>query len=155
MTDRCNNCGDPRAAQTLFDDHDTGCDCDTCLGACWAEFGHPCEAPDVAELRAEVERLQAVVRQAGLAAFMRDRDPEEVGAHLRGVIASYTDEIDRLRALVKRAYGEGFIDGNAYGADDGNWSCDEDAGWLNSDVRAALDADRNSNNNNNNPLEGE
>ena len=52
----------------------------------------------VPHLRAEIERLRECMRQAGLAAFMKGRDPAEVGDHLRGVLASYTDEIERLRA---------------------------------------------------------
>lgn len=50
---------------------------------------------------AEIERLRACMKKAGLAAFMRDGDPEAVAEHLRSVIDSYEKpaaECSRLQA---------------------------------------------------------
>jgi hypothetical protein len=48
------------------------------------------------EALAEVERLRECMRRAGLAAFLRDRSPEDVAEHLHQVMQSYTEHIDDL-----------------------------------------------------------
>jgi len=54
----------------------------------------PMDAEDAARKAVEViEHHRECMRQAGLAAFMRGRSPEEVGDHLHGVLQSYTDKI--------------------------------------------------------------
>lgn len=57
----------------------------------------PMDAEDAARKAVEViEHHRECMRQAGLAAFMRGRSPEEVGDHLRDVLRSYTDRIEEL-----------------------------------------------------------
>jgi len=60
----------------------------------------------VAHLTAEVKRLRECLHIAGLQAFMRDKSPEEVAAHLQMVIVSHTEATDKAEAEVKRLRGE-------------------------------------------------
>lgn len=52
---------------------------------------------DRLRLLAEVDHLRECMRQAGLTAFMKGRDPQEVGDHLRSVLQSYDDKITDLQ----------------------------------------------------------
>ena len=52
---------------------------------------------DRLRLLAEVDHLRKCMRQAGLTAFMKGRDPQEVGDHLRSVLQSYDDKITDLQ----------------------------------------------------------
>ena len=50
----------------------------------------------------EVDHLRECMRQAGLTAFMKGRDPQEVGDHLRSVLQSYADKITDLQEQARR-----------------------------------------------------
>jgi len=71
------------------------------------------DANDRCDACEEVARLRECLLVAGLQAFLRERDPEDVAEHLRKVLKSYTDEIARLSAALDtackdaaRVYGE-------------------------------------------------
>jgi hypothetical protein len=55
------------------------------------------EPAEMATLRKENEHLKECMEQAGLLAFMSGKSPEHVGSHLRSVMQSYVNSIEKQR----------------------------------------------------------
>ena len=57
---------------------------------------------ELEQLRAEVERLEECMKQAGLLAFMKGKSPEHVARHLRSVTQSYVSSIEEQRQVIEK-----------------------------------------------------
>lgn len=67
------------------------------MGEAMSHMSHAEEA----RLRAENKWLRACMEHAGLAAFLRGRDPGEIAEHLHKVIKSHSDAADRAAEEIK------------------------------------------------------
>lgn len=74
------------------------------LAVCSSGEGTNSYYKDLYEARGkEIERLRSCLHRAGCIAFMRQGTSEEVAAHLKSVMKSYTSEIERSLGLLEVA----------------------------------------------------